>query len=53
MIAEALETRAHVRRSDLCRAFYVAGADGWERVIVLVELEAFEEQVAAGRERVA
>jgi hypothetical protein len=52
MIEEALRERAHVWHSDLCRAFYVAGADGWERVIVLVELEAFEEQAAAGQKRV-
>lgn len=53
MIAEALRDRAHIWRSDLCRAWFCPGADGWQRVILVVGLEEFEERAAESRGHVA
>lgn len=44
MIDLAMARRAHVYETDLCRAWYLEGEDGWQRVIVVVGLEEFEER---------
>jgi hypothetical protein len=53
MIAEAMLLRDHVHRSDLARAWHVPGEDSWQRVILVLGVEEFEQMATEGRGQVA
>ena len=40
---EAMRTRDHAWRTDLCRCWYVEGSGGWQRCLLVIGLEEYEE----------